>query len=306
MNHRNAVFLLVFISLLVPAISVTAAECDDPNTNEAISQCLGKELRDADSTINSLYKKLMDKLNESDKKTTLRSSQRAWIKDRDSICKLDTKESNRERWYQELLQDYPKTVCITRYTRQRIAELASMLTKPSSQPNDTNARATAPATTKPPATAPASDVTQGKKSAVVHANGKWYFELTVDYAEAVKIEPCVLTIGVSDNQHQFNGVLDNIRMRDGNKDILRYGFAVDLDNGKLYFSRNGAWVRGEPGSNLGLDLKLGRNYFAAFLMSADDIAPYLERKAVVPNFGDTSMTYALPAGYTPWQNRTQN
>jgi len=301
--NRQIALLLVLMSILTTAIRANATECDDPKTSEEIAQCIGKELRDADAKINSSYKELMATLSKSDK-TTLRLAQRAWIKDRDSICKLDTKESNRERWYQALLQDYPKTVCVTRYTRQRTAELASMLTKLALRSNDTNARPI-PALSKPPATAPDSDLSYNRRPAAVHANGKWYFELAVNYAEAVRIEPCVLSVGVS-NRQQFSGVLDNIRKRDANKDILRYGFAVDLDNGKLYYSRNGEWARGEPGSNLGQDIKLGQNYSVAFMVSADDIVPYLERKALVPNFGDSAMTYALPAGYSPWRNRTQN
>jgi hypothetical protein len=67
--------------------------------------------------------------------------------------------------------------------------------------------------------------------------------------------------------------------------IMSYVFAVDLDNGKFYSSRNGTWVSGVPDSNVEDDLKLGRNYSAAIVSSADTLAPYLEQKAIIPSLG---------------------
>jgi uncharacterized protein YecT (DUF1311 family) len=299
----NLALKLFAASVFAASVGANAAECDDPKTSDEIAQCLGKELRNSDARINSSYKELMGKLNDSDK-IALRQTQRAWIKDRDSICKLDTKESNREKWYQALLQDYAKTVCVTRYTRKRTTDLESMLATLSPQHNDANARPN-PVPPAPPPTAASPEVAFDRRPATVHAKGKWYFELAVDYAKAVKIEPFVLSVGVKNDQTSI-GILDNVRIRDAARNIMRYGFAVDLDNGKLYFSQNGNWVQGEPGSNSGHDLKLGRDYYASFMVSADNVVPYLEQKAIVPNFGDTAMTYALPAGYRPWRNRMSN
>jgi uncharacterized protein YecT (DUF1311 family) len=302
MNLRYLPYVLAALSSLA-AGGAHAGECDDPKSSEQIAQCLGMELRESDARINASYKELMGKLGDSDK-TDLRQAQRAWIRERDSVCQLDTRESNRERWYQALLKDYAKTVCITRYTRRRTAELDNMLAKPA--PPEGNAAASG----KPPAPVPPvdrsdSEVAFDKRPATVHTSGKWYFEMTVNYSEAVKIEPCVLSVGVTDKQ-QFIGLLDNIRPKHADKDIMRYGFAIDLDNGKLYISKNGEWTQGAPGSNLGQDLKLGRTYYASFMSSADSVAPYLEHKAFAPNFGDKPMTYALPAGYSPWRNNTAN
>lgn len=302
MNHR--ILLHLFALLLSPlATGAYAEECDDPRSSEQIAQCLGKDLRDSDAKINSSYKELMGKLNESDK-ANLRQAQRNWIKDRDANCQLDSKESNRERWYQALLKDYAKTVCVTRYTRQRTTALEAMLVKLSPQQN-TPPSQRIPSTPASPAAAARPELAYDQRPVTPHGSGKWYFEFAVNYGEIVMIEPCVISVGVT-NQQVFSGILDNIRPKHSNKDVMRYGFAVDLDNGKLYISKNGAWQNGEPGSNLGHDLKLGRDYFGGFRVSADSVAPYLERKAIVPNFGDSAMTYALPAGYSPWRNKTAN
>lgn len=298
MQPRILSYILA-LAVLPIAFHAYAGECDDPKSSVEIAQCLGKDLRGSDAKINSSYKELMGKLDEGDK-AGLRQAQRAWIKDRDFVCQLDTREKNREKWYEFLLKNYAKTVCVTRYTRQRTTQLNEMLAKLSPQQSDT------PPRVNPTPLAPTnSDVAYDKRPTTVHRNGKWYFELAVNYGESVKIEPYVLTVGVSDKQ-QFIGILDNIRPRDSNKDVLQYGFAVDLDNGKLYISRNGAWAGSEPGSNQGQDLKLGRNYYASFMISADTVTPYLERKAIIPNFGDGVMTYALPAGYSPWRNKALN
>jgi uncharacterized protein YecT (DUF1311 family) len=294
---NNRILPCLFVLLLSAVVNgAYADECDDPRSSVQIAECLGRDLRDADAKINSSYKELMGKLKESDK-VNLRQTQRNWIKDRDAVCHLDSKESNRERWYQALLRDYAKTVCVTRYTRQRTSELETMLVNLSS-PQNANPPQKSPA---PPA------VAYDKKPLTPHSSGKWYFEFAVNYGEVVKIEPCVLSVGVIDAKQGFStGILDNIRPRHANKDAVRYGFAVDLDNGKLYISTNGAWESGEPGSNLGFDLKLGRDYFGQFDVSADSMDPYLKRKALVPNFGDSAMIYAVPTGYRPWRNKAVN
>ena len=290
----------IALAILSLAFRAHAGECDDPKSSEEIAHCLGKDLRDSDSKINESYKELMGKLSESEK-TNLRQTQRTWIKDRDSVCQLNTRETNREKWYESLLKDYSKTVCVTRYTRQRTADMGVMLAKlsPQKSASPSPANPASPATPSAPAI---PDIAYDKRPATAHSSGKWYFELTVNYGESVTVGPCVVTVGVSDKL-QYSGILDNIRPRDSGKNSLRYGFAVDLDNGKLYTSQNGEWLRGDPGSNGGVDLKLGRNYFAAFSVSADSITPYLDRKAIVPNFGDVAMAYALPAGYSPWRSK---
>ncbi|MFM2068575.1 MAG: hypothetical protein RLZZ584_3484 [Pseudomonadota bacterium] len=286
---RLARVLLAALALHFSA-GTHAADCDDPAGSAEIARCVGQDLRSADARINSLYKAVMDKLSEPDK-ATLRGAQRTWIRQRDADCRLDTRETNRELWYQALLRDYPQTICVTRATRQRIVELSEILHGRRSPAGRVLADAPAPPVR--------THVTRASAS---HATGKWYFEFTINYPELVKVEPCVLTVGVTDLR-LFSGVIDNVRPRDGSKPAVLLGFAVDLDNGKLYHSRNGVWQGGEPGSSGGQDLKLGRTYHADFMISADDAAPYLEREAILPNYGHMHMARAIPTGYLSWQSR---
>lgn len=297
---------------LLTSMAITgahAASCDAPSTSQETADCLGAELREADASINSAYQQLMLKLPEVEK-ASLRTAQRAWIKQRDATCKLDTKEGNRDRWYKVLLQDYGQTVCVTRFTRKRTAELSAMLSNALTLANET-AKSSPPvplvAPTPTPGLNPAKEIEHAfdGKRVTTHSSGKWYYEITVNYAEVVAIEPCVFNAGIAEGSHTF-GVLDNVRAKDSGRNIMRYGFATDLDNGKLYLSKNGNWVGGDPGSNLGMDIKLGKTYYGVFGVSADSPAPYIQRRAIAPNFGDTPMTYALPAGYRPWRDTRIN
>ena len=134
----------------------------------------------------------------------------------------------------------------------------------------------------------------------LHKEGKYYFELTINYSEIVKIGPLVLAVGVA-NDDRMVGRLYNIRNQDAGKAPITIGIATDLDNGKLYISHNGMWIGGVPGSNQGLDIKLGDFYWEKYTASADSLKPYLESGALAPNVGNRPFAYAMPAGYQPWR-----
>lgn len=297
MNQIMYARLLALCIGLSPLVSHAAdATCDDPRSNDEIAQCVGQDLREADAQINRSYKELISKLDDGGKES-LRTAQRAWLKERDAICRLDNKESNREKWFQALLRDYSKTVCVTRYSNRRTQELQAMLATVAAP----GGNAPKPAVPAQPAPAPESDIAWDKQPATRHSNGKWYFEQTLNYAQIVGIEPTVITLGVWSKTIQ-SGVLINVRKRDADKGSVRYGFAIDLDNGKFYQSKNGEWIDGRPGSNQGMNIKPGDAHAAAVQTSAEWVAPYLKARAIVPNYGGSPMTYAMPEGYSPWQN----
>jgi uncharacterized protein YecT (DUF1311 family) len=281
--------------------SAFALQCDSPNGDQEVAGCLGVELIDSDKKINDIYKALMATKSE-EQRNDLRIAQRAWLKKRDVECNLDSKEHNRDKWLSIILQDYAKTTCVVRFTRGRISELEHMqsgVVAPKQKPEQ-------PAEASGNKQLPGNPTAYDGRKATFHSNGKWYFEVTINPEEIVKIAPMVLSIGVS-NVDSFSGTIFNIRQRDSVADSVRIGIAADLDNGKLYISRNGVWSNGVPGSNQGLDLKLGKDYAGVLNMSADSSFPYFFRKAVIPNFGgDTPMAYALPDGYSPWRNQKLN
>ncbi len=83
------------------------------------------------------------------------------------------------------------------------------------------------------------------------------------------------------------GVLDfHTKMYDG--DII--GLAIDLDNGKLYYSHNGGWMIGEP-QNLQRGITLKRNLaYRAALQVGHNV--YFN-----VNFGTKPFRYPIPKGY---------
>lgn len=261
------------------------ADCDNPSTRDEISQCLGDELRLEDQRINESYQALMKKLGEAEK-TALRDVQRAWLKKRDAACRLDNKESNRERWFAAILQDTRKTTCVVRFTRARTAQLDSLLQGSAgaagSEQLDQNDR-------------------YEIYSATGKTRGKWYFEVDIKIGDVARMAETAFSIGYASAAGNPTWLV-TARKRDAGKGTVRYGFAVDLDNGKFYGSENGLWPYGAPGSNGGLDVKLGQNY-RAMVNSSVVIDPLLKSGAVNINFGDKPFQYALPAGYRPFTDR---
>ena len=299
MNNR-VIITLCGVAILLSPLRVHAAQCDDPKTTDEIAQCLGIELRDSDTKINQSYKELIDKLDRANQ-SKLRNEQLAWIKERDAACGLNTKESNREKWYQALLADYRKTVCVTRYTRQRTAELDRMLGKVSP-----------PASGKPIPTEEAKQPGFSRTLADYRVlskenkeKGRWYLELAVNSAEIAKFSPTALFLGCADeNASNTFGTLFHVRGSDTSAPVIRFGFALDLESGKLYLRRNGTWTSGAPGSSGGMDLKLGRAYRCGAESTAL-VAPLVEKGFLQLNLGDKTFAYSMPDGYRPFTEGSQ-
>ncbi|OGP68866.1 MAG: hypothetical protein A2W27_01350 [Deltaproteobacteria bacterium RBG_16_44_11] len=295
MKHLFAKCILCIIMISITGIAC-ATECDNPKSSEEVAYCLGKELRNSDVKINQTYQTLISKLAK-DEQEKLRQDQRAWIKERDSVCNCTSKESNREKWYQWLLKDYRKTVCVTRYTRQRTAELDRMLTDLSLK-SEVKETPTVPAQ---PASKKVKNV-QGNYamwSTNNKTSGRWYFEVTINRADIAKFSPTALSIGCTDRKfHTTSGVLYQIRSSDTNAPVFREGFALDLESGKLYLRGNGTWYKGVPGSSGGLDLKL--NPHNCGIETTVLIAPLIEKGYLQLNFGEKPFVYSIPDSYRPF------
>jgi uncharacterized protein YecT (DUF1311 family) len=264
--------------------------CDSAQSDIEVSACIEAELRESDLTINQRYQELMAKLSEENKRE-LRADQRAWIRRRDSACGSSSNESSRESWFQSLLTDHRKTVCIVRFTRSRVAYLHNRLTAQSSPPAGRSAL---------PNAADNEDQYElrGKHG---HSRGKWYFEVKVAGGEIAKKAETALQMGFF-TQGLTVGRLLNLRKRDSDAPVVRLGFALDLDNGKYYTHTNGVWRNGSPGSAEGLDVKLGREY-RAVVSSSTSLSELVKEGLLIANFGQTAFEYAMPAGYRPVAER---
>jgi len=209
------------------------------------------------------------------------------LKKRDAACGLDSKESNRDRWMQDILKDDKKTVCVVRFTRARVGQLEQTL-----------ADAGNPSARQAPAEVLEDNDRYEIYSSNHHNKGKWYFEVLLDVGEIAKNAETALSIGF-ENPESHTGNLINIRRRDTNRPIERLGFAIDLDSGKYYSSYNGGWQSGSPGSAQGLDIKLGRDYRAR-VVSSVAMGTLLDKKLIQINFGGKPFAYPMPPGYRPF------
>jgi uncharacterized protein YecT (DUF1311 family) len=284
------------------------ADCMAPKTDAERAQCIGQELMASDKKINDEYHQLHDALDTADQ-ATLRHQEITWIKARAAACQVDMKESDREKWLATLLVDFNKTVCVVRFTSQRVAELQAQY--------DTVMRARAvaaapPAKSETPAspsapktfdellqylrrTSPLSQDVYDVVAQRTPSAGKWYFEATIQVGEIAETSEASIFIGATGHGASSIGGIQAIRRHSIGAPAINVGIALDLDDGKLYVRRNGLWDSA-PGSAGGLDLKLGRPYQAK-LSSSVSLTPYLDKNLVEVNFGQRPFTYALPDGY---------
>jgi len=295
MRLFNRLSQIAILALLCAAASGAAhAQCDHPKTDAARADCIKTELKGSDSTINRTYGELLKSLSPEDR-TALRTEQRAWIKTRDQQCGLTWSKGDREAWFEDLLQDYQKTVCVVRLTNDRVSALANY------QKNNK----LAPAAESAPVVADGQLIYE-LQSAQPKTSGKWYFEVKVDGPAIQKLAEVTLFVGVAQSapaagaaneNGQASGSIVMIR-RNQNLDTGTLGFALDLDNGKLYTSQDGAWQGGAPGTAGGIDILKGRIY-KAYLNSSAAMNPFLKTHAVDLNYGDRGFVYHVPDGYKP-------
>ncbi|HAO19902.1 MAG TPA: hypothetical protein DCQ37_05055 [Desulfobacteraceae bacterium] len=282
---RKLFFCLMFgLFMANTALAAKAFDCDNPVSDDEIAACLNTELRDSDKKINETYKALMNKLDAA-AKDRLRKEQRSWLKYRDGACKLDNKESNREKWFQKILQDHKQTVCVVRFTRARTEQLDTMLSSLTVPDNDDAQNALG------------DNDRYEISSSVRHSKGKWYYEVLVNVGEIAKSAETTLWLGAS-SSYGNTGRLFNIRRKDVNQSIVRLGFGFDFDNGKYFQHTNGAWLK-PPGSAEGFDMKTGHNY-SAYITSSVAMNPMLANKSLQINFGDQPFAYPMPNGYRPF------
>ncbi len=296
---RNVHFVLrcaILSTVMFLAASSSHAQCDNPKTDAARAECIKTELKGSDSTINRTYVELMKSLSPDDR-TALRNEQRAWLKTRDQTCGITWSKGDREAWFADLLKDYQKTVCVVRLTNARVQALGS----------DQKTNSVGPAANPAPSASSDGELVYDLQSNEPKSKGKWYFEVKVDGAAIQKLAEVTLFIGVEQSQPEQGAANENgqasgsfVMIRRNNKtpDSGTLGFAVDLDNGKLYTSQDGAWEGGGPGTAGGLDLLKGRTY-KAYLSSSSAVNPFLKAHALDLNYGDRGFVYHVPDGYKP-------
>jgi uncharacterized protein YecT (DUF1311 family) len=280
--------LIAALLLSLAPLAAHAADCDAAATDTERAECIGQELRTADKTINEIYQTLRAARDDAGK-SALRSEQIKWLKLRDQTCQSASKETDREKWFENLLTDFGKTVCVVRFTDQRVAELKAQQTAaatPASAGAVPAATPAGPASSEPDV----YDLIASRRP----ATGKYYFEATLDIGALAKTSESTIFVGVQGVGSNSTGTLLTVRKRNAGEATKSIGIAIDLDIGKLYIRTNGTW-ESQPGSANALDLKLGRAYVAK--LSSSVSVTGLPASLIDVNFGEKPFAYALPDGY---------
>lgn len=282
----NYLYPLFIFCIFFLTNNLAYADCDSSDNDAALAACLAAQLWETDQKINLIYQDLMGKFQKEDQ-IKLRNEQRSWLKMRDTVCGLDNRKSNREKWIHNIARDYQKTICVVRFTQKRIHQLETY----QANINKKN---------KPNIAAEAISKDGGVyevSAGATRSQGKWYFEVKLNPGEIAKEMEIAFYMGFEGRPTNM-GKLVYIRKTDQGRSVYNFGFALDLDNGKFYRSQNGNWFA-LPGSAGGSDIKLGRDYRAK-VTSSSSMHELLKRKLVDVNFGQRPFEYALPNGYRPF------
>ena len=154
---------------------------------------------------------------------------------------------------------------------------------------------------------------RGVRSTTYRAFGKWYFEVLVtggSYGTYIGIATvmCNLSYGirtVGGYGYGYNGCtccdgtvsigFDTYHI----DDVI--GVSVDLDNGKLWWSKNGVWQGGGDPS-----LGTGERYSGVSGIFYAVVATTIHEPTVLTiNFGSTELVYVPPSGFAQWVDGEQ-
>jgi uncharacterized protein YecT (DUF1311 family) len=274
------------IALLVLfAMSCTAyrsVEADDAADLVAVQ---ARELRVWDDRLNDVYARIRAILDEPEQRELV-EAQRAWLRWRNAECKTDG-GTERDSWIAAVAADNGVWSCVYSATLYRVTELRRELAG-AEDPNY-------PSQVNPVARL-------GKWPALKHSTGKWYFEVTADIGAIARLQPTDFRAGFIAGD-QLSGAGGAIRAGDGEQLAVVYGLALDLDEGRFYFSINGSWQGAVPGSAAGALVQLGKEY-GATVWTREGTNKLLLANAIQPRFGSEPFVYPMPVGYRAWRDLT--
>lgn len=163
------------------------------------------------------------------------------------------------------------------------------------------------------ATTSFTSLTDTVRTTTGKTSGKWYFEIITDTVstnqnsigvapKSLNVDHLVGTNDVGCGYSKNGSIACNGKINTNNinnfqaKDVI--GVAVDLDNQKIYFSKNGQWQGGGNPDILtgGFDLEssIGTEFFPAITIS--------KGFQYTANFGHTDFLYPIPSGFKPYDD----
>jgi uncharacterized protein YecT (DUF1311 family) len=121
MMRRALIFTSMLVALITQAQAANQAECGNSQSQMAMNECVGRNMKAADEKLNQTYRALMAKVSK-DGAEQLRKSQRAWLAWRDAQCEFDTMSSRTGSIHSAM-----QGMCIEQLTREQTKHLDSQL-----------------------------------------------------------------------------------------------------------------------------------------------------------------------------------
>jgi uncharacterized protein YecT (DUF1311 family) len=109
--------MLLFVMVSTGPQTQKRDPCEGETTPE-MKLCAAKRFKQADDELNSVYRRLMSKLDDEGHKTALRTAQQAWLKYRDSNCDFESYLNRGGTIYSVVV-----THCMASMTSSRTKEL---------------------------------------------------------------------------------------------------------------------------------------------------------------------------------------
>jgi uncharacterized protein YecT (DUF1311 family) len=121
-NSRSVFAELKQDSAVTPSpIAQRQPNCNSPQTDIEIKECIRLRYEAADRLLNDVYKQLLSKLSR-EERSLLAEAQQGWIQLRDKNCEFEVYGSRGASGYRGFLNE-----CLERMTQQRTAELEKYL-----------------------------------------------------------------------------------------------------------------------------------------------------------------------------------
>ncbi|MDQ0475071.1 lysozyme inhibitor LprI family protein [Labrys wisconsinensis] len=115
--------LVVLLALLALAPAARADDCADAADQRTMGECVGKSYQAADAELNSLYKRIQQRLkDDADTAKLLVAAQRSWVAFRDAECTFSSSGSAGGTIHPMVYAQ-----CADGLTRKRIADLKAYL-----------------------------------------------------------------------------------------------------------------------------------------------------------------------------------
>ena len=242
-----------------------------------------ESLERADLELNQLYRQLID-TSTAPRTTDLKSEQRAWMKQRNQSCQLTSASTAQQDWIAVLSQDHKRATCVYGSMSFRLNQLRNYR---AAQTGDVGQVVDRHEVTCP----------------ISHKTGKWYLEVNIlakNYNDAGGAN--LMQVAATDGRSLVGMQLSRAQMagRVGADGEYTVGVALDLDIGKLYWSQNGEWKDGLPGSAAGPTLNRNGSYTVRVISSGPSLSLELKRGFISMNAGQRPFKFATPAGYRPF------